>query len=78
MLLLWLSYLQHIENRGREDEHLVPYLGTIDWDLALVTMRKIGYEGTYLMELAGGDNPAGILEEARRARQKFERALTHA
>ncbi len=66
------------DNRGREDEHLVPYLGTIDWDLALVTMRKIGYEGTYLMELAGGDNPAGILEEARRARQKFERALTHA
>ncbi|HET7218675.1 MAG TPA: sugar phosphate isomerase/epimerase family protein [Vicinamibacterales bacterium] len=66
------------DNHGREDEHLVPYLGSIDWDLALVTMQKIGYDGTYLMELAGGGHPASILEEARRARQKFERALTHA
>lgn len=66
------------DNHGRQDEHLVPYLGSIDWNLALVTMQKIGYEGTYLMELAGGERPAVILEEARRARQKFERALTHA
>ena len=66
------------DNHGREDEHLVPYLGSIDWDLALVTMQKIGYEGTYLMELAGGSSPVAVLEEARRARQRFERALTHA
>jgi sugar phosphate isomerase/epimerase len=66
------------DNHGRQDEHLVPYFGSIDWDRALVTMQKIGYEGTYLMELAGGERPAGILEEARRARQKVERALTHA
>jgi sugar phosphate isomerase/epimerase len=66
------------DNHGREDEHLVPYLGSIDWNLALVTMQKIGYDGTYLMELAGGPQPASILEEARRARQRFERALTHA
>lgn len=66
------------DNHGREDEHLVPYRGSIDWDLALVTMQKIGYEGTYLMELAGGGSPAAVLEDARRARQRFERALTHA
>ena len=57
------------------DEHLVPYLGNIEWDVALMAMQKIGYEGTYLMELAGGASPATILEEARRARQRFERAL---
>jgi sugar phosphate isomerase/epimerase len=66
------------DNRGREDEHLVPYLGTIAWDLALVSMQKIGYDGTYTMELAGGQAPAAVLEEARRARQRFERTLTHA
>jgi sugar phosphate isomerase/epimerase len=66
------------DNNGRDDEHLVPYLGSIDWDLALATMQKIGYEGTYLMELAGVGTAAGVLEEARRARQRFERALTHA
>lgn len=64
------------DNAGRSDDHLVPFAGTIDWDLALMTMQKIGYDGTYLMELAGTGEPAAILEEARRARQRFERALT--
>lgn len=63
------------DNRGREDDHLVPYQGTINWGAALMTMQKIGYEGTYLMELASGGNPAAVLEEARRARQRIERAL---
>jgi sugar phosphate isomerase/epimerase len=66
------------DNHGREDEHLVPYAGSIDWDLALVTLQKIGYEGTYLMELAGAGRPEQILEEAQRARERFERALSHA
>jgi sugar phosphate isomerase/epimerase len=63
------------DNRGREDDHLVPYRGTIDWPAALVSMQKIGYDGTYLMELASTGTPASVLEEARRARQRFERAL---
>jgi sugar phosphate isomerase/epimerase len=66
------------DNHGRDDEHLVPYLGTIAWDLALVTMQKIGYENTYMMELAGTGSPTAVLEEARRARQRFERTLAHA
>jgi sugar phosphate isomerase/epimerase len=66
------------DNRGREDEHLVPYRGTIDWDQALLAMQKIGYDGTYLMELAGTEGAGRILEEARRARERFERALAHA
>jgi sugar phosphate isomerase/epimerase len=63
------------DNRRRDDDHLVPYLGTIDWPSALVTMLKIGYDGTYLMELANTGTPASVLEEARRARQRIERAL---
>ncbi|HSC29835.1 MAG TPA: sugar phosphate isomerase/epimerase family protein [Vicinamibacterales bacterium] len=63
------------DNHGRDDEHLVPYQGSIDWDLALVSMQKLGYEGTYLMELEGSRDPAGILEDARRARQRIELAL---
>jgi sugar phosphate isomerase/epimerase len=63
------------DNHGRDDEHLVPYRGSIDWDLALMAMQKIGYDGTYLLELAGAGAPAATLEEARRARQRFERAL---
>jgi sugar phosphate isomerase/epimerase len=66
------------DNHGRDDEHLIPYLGTIDWNLALVTMQKIGFDGTYMMELAGTGSSAAVLEEARRARQRFERTLTQA
>jgi sugar phosphate isomerase/epimerase len=65
------------DNHRRDDEHLVPYRGTINWDMALITMQKIGYDGTYLMELAMSDQPATVLEEARRARQRFERTLAH-
>ena len=64
------------DNHGRGDDHLVPYQGAIDWDAALVTMLKIGYEGMYLMELANTGSPAAVLEDARRARQRFEKALT--
>jgi sugar phosphate isomerase/epimerase len=66
------------DNHGRDDEHLVPYLGSIPWETVLVTMQKIGYEGTWLMELADTGSPAGVLDRARRARERFERTLTHA
>jgi sugar phosphate isomerase/epimerase len=65
------------DNRRRTDEHLAPYHGSINWDMALVTMQKIGYDGTYLMELANANTPAEVLEEARRARHRFERTLAH-
>lgn len=63
------------DNRRREDDHLVPYQGSIDWASSMLTMRKIGYEGTYLLEIANTGTPAAVLEEARRARQRIERAL---
>ena len=63
------------DNRRRRDDHLVPFLGSINWDTALMTMQKIGYEGTYLMELANTGEAAAVLEGARGARQRFERAL---
>jgi sugar phosphate isomerase/epimerase len=64
------------DNRRQSDDHLVPYQGTIDWASALVTMRKVGYDGTFLLELANTATPAAVLEEARRARQRMERALS--
>jgi sugar phosphate isomerase/epimerase len=65
------------DNRRRADDHLVPFLGTIDWDRALMSMQKIGFDGTYLFEVADTGSPAAVLEEARRARQRFERVFSH-
>jgi len=65
------------DNRRHSDDHLVPYRGAIDWDAALMSMQKIGFDGTYMMELANTSTPAAVLEEARRARQQFERAMQY-
>lgn len=65
------------DNHRRADDHLVPYQGAIDWDAALMSMQKVGYDGTYVMELANTSTPAAVLEEARRARQRLERALAY-
>jgi sugar phosphate isomerase/epimerase len=63
------------DNRGREDDHLVPYRGTINWDMALMTMQKIGFDATYLLELSNVSTPEAVLEDARAARERFERTL---
>ena len=33
------------DNRGRTDDHLVPFEGTIDWPAALTAIQKVGYDG---------------------------------
>jgi sugar phosphate isomerase/epimerase len=64
------------DNKGKQDEHLVPFAGRINWDVALMTMQKVGYDGTYLMELANTGAPADVLQQAQAARKRFEKLLT--
>jgi sugar phosphate isomerase/epimerase len=64
------------DNNGKKDSHLVPFDGRIDWDIALMTMQKVGYDGTYLMELANTDGSTKtVLEQARTARTRFEKLM---
>lgn len=63
------------DNRRTQDDHLVPFEGHIDWDAALMSMQKIGFDGTYLMEIANPGSPDAALEAARKARERFERLL---
>ena len=39
------------DNRGRSDDHLVPFEGTIDWPSALTAVQKVGYEGPLIFEM---------------------------
>ena len=64
------------DNRGRTDDHLVPGKGSIDWDGALLAFQKVGYEGTWLFELAPSPQRRQMLEAAVKARERFE-ALLH-
>ena len=63
------------DNGGKKDDHLVPFEGRINWDIALMTMQKVGYDGTYMMELANTGSPAAVLEQARAARARFDKLM---
>jgi sugar phosphate isomerase/epimerase len=64
------------DNRGRNDDHLVPGKGVIDWDATLLALQKIGYDGAWMFELAAAADRKPVLELAVKARERFE-ALLH-
>jgi sugar phosphate isomerase/epimerase len=63
------------DNRGRTDDHLLPFDGTIDWPAALTTVQKVGYEGIFLLEIAAHGSARETLKKARAARAKMESML---
>lgn len=60
-------------------EHLVtarvPIESAIDWAPTLTTLRKIGYEGPFLFDLAAASSTKETLSRAREAREKMQRWL---
>ena len=38
------------DNHGSLDEHLLPHLGTIDWDAFLTALCETGFDGVYSLE----------------------------
>jgi sugar phosphate isomerase/epimerase len=63
------------DNRGRTDDHLLPFEGTIDWPAALLAIQKVGYDGTLLLEIAAHGSPRDALKKARAARARMEGLL---
>jgi len=63
------------DNRGRDDDHLVPFAGTIDWPLTLMTMVKIGYTGPWIFELPDHGDAAATLKRAVGARARIQAIL---
>ncbi|MBQ4563687.1 MAG: hypothetical protein IJA58_04310 [Lachnospiraceae bacterium] len=41
------------DNLGDSDDHLIPFLGIIDWYAIADVLAEIGYEGDLSMELGG-------------------------
>lgn len=63
------------DNHGRQDDHLVPFDGSIDWPPALMALQKVGYAGRLIFELDAGGSADATLDRARRARRQLERIL---
>ena len=63
------------DNRGRADDHLVPFEGTIDWPAALTAIQKVGYDGPLMFEMAAQGSAKDTLARAQKARLKMEKML---
>jgi sugar phosphate isomerase/epimerase len=63
------------DNKRRSDDHLAPGEGSIDWPAALMSLQKIGYEGTWMFEVANTSMTRAVLEKTARARRRFEALL---
>lgn len=64
---LWMMHGS--DNHGQRDDHLPPGDGQIDWRRLLRQMKRIGFGGAIILEIAGQDDSNAVLEGARRARR---------
>jgi sugar phosphate isomerase/epimerase len=63
------------DNRGRTDDHLLPFDGTIDWAGTLLAVQKVGYEGPFIFEIVPRGSTKDSLARARDTRAKMEQLL---
>ena len=63
------------DNRGRSDDHLLPFDGTIDWAGTLLAVQKVGYEGPFMFEIVPNGSTKETLARARETRVKMEKLL---
>jgi sugar phosphate isomerase/epimerase len=71
---LWTTHVH--DNGGKRDDHLVPFAGTIDWDLAMMATQKIGYDGMLMLEVGdGGGDPVDVLKRSVKARERLEKSF---
>jgi sugar phosphate isomerase/epimerase len=63
------------DNRGRADDHLLPFEGTIDWPGALTAIQKVGYDGPFMLEINAQGSTRDTLMRARQTRQRMEKFL---
>ena len=63
------------DNRGGEDDPLVPFAGSISWDTAMMETQKIGYDGMLMLEVADTGDPLDVLKRSAAARARLEKTF---
>jgi sugar phosphate isomerase/epimerase len=61
------------DNAGRRDDHLPPFAGRIDWDVAMMATQKIGYDGVLMLEVGDSGSPSEALKKMATARERLEK-----
>ena len=72
---LWTTHVH--DNDGKRDDHLVPFAGTIQWDVAIMETQKIGYDGAMMFEVADTGNPVEVLERSVKGRERLEEMMKY-
>jgi len=64
-----LQFLHANDNMGRDDDHLPPGKGKIDWRKLLRELDEVDFRGAMILELMGqpSKDPLEVLQEARRS-----------
>jgi sugar phosphate isomerase/epimerase len=70
---LWTTHVH--DNGGARDDHLVPFSGSIDWDLAMMETQKIGYDGVMMFEVGGTADALDVLKRCAKARERLEKTF---
>jgi len=70
---MWTTHVH--DNHGKKDDHLPPYAGAIDWDVAMMETQKIGYDGALMFEVADTGDPVDVLKRCAKARERLEKSF---
>ena len=71
----YLTTVHLHDNRGRHDDHLLPFDGTIEWAGALTALQKVGYDGPFILEVGPHGSVRDTLQKARKVRERLEKLL---
>jgi sugar phosphate isomerase/epimerase len=63
------------DNRGRSDDHLLPFDGTIEWTTTLTALAKHGYTGPLIFEVPDHGDAWQTLERLASARGRIQAIL---
>jgi sugar phosphate isomerase/epimerase len=65
------------DNGGIHDNHSPPGDGKIDWQKLLRDLIAVRFRGAFILEMAGNDDPAVTMTNARRGRSYLREAARH-
>lgn len=63
------------DNRGKTDDHLVPFEGTIDWVATMTAFAKVGYAGPLIFEVPDHGHADVTLDRIVAARGRIQAIL---
>jgi len=66
-----LLHLHVHDNRGKDDDHLVPGEGEIDFVALSEALREVGYRGMVIAELWDPERPAETAERGRESLRRY-------